>query len=148
MTGVLVGGFVTVVVIALVWANVAPASPQGTQLTLEEAALFGGNPSARSTNTTCQGAAQLELYIQNPAPYPVTIQNITITGSGANSATVLVIVSNSCLTVAESAPSIPAGGDYQLEGYVTAPIAYLGTYRCDIDFSNGQIFNQSLIAQS
>lgn len=125
-----------------------PGSPQPTQLAYEELALFGGSPSTRSINTTCSGGAQLEVYIQNPTENNISITNVTIHGSGVANATALVIVSNSCLTVAESSPVIPAGGDYQLEGYVNAPLRYTATYDCYIQFSDGETMNQTLIAQS
>jgi hypothetical protein len=148
LTGTIVGGFVGLVVFALVWTAVVPGSPQSSQLSYEELALFGGSPSVRSINTTCGGAAQLEVYVQNPSGNNVSIVNVTISGSGVANATALVIVSNSCLTVAESAPVIPAGGDYQLEGYIDAPLRYTSTYDCFIQFSDGETVNQTLIAQS
>lgn len=125
-----------------------PGSPQSVQLSYEELALFGGSASARSLNSTCGGAAQLEVYIQNPSANNISIVNVTISGSGVRSATALVIVSNSCLTIAESSPVIPAGGDYQLEGYIDAPLRYTSTYSCYIQFSDGESLNQTLIAQS
>jgi hypothetical protein len=148
LTGTIVGGFVGIVVFALVWTSFAPGSTSATQLSYEELALFGGSPSVRSLNSTCSGAAQLEAYIQNPTPNNVSIVNVLISGSGVDNATALVIVSNSCLTISESAPVIPAGGDYQLEGYVNAPLRYTSTYNCVIEFSDGEITNQTLIAQS
>ena len=48
----------------------------------------------------------------------------------------------------EAGISVPANGDYKLEGYVSQPLAFASTYRCVITFSNGQELNQSLIAQS
>jgi hypothetical protein len=148
LTGVIVGGFVGIVVFALVWTSIMPGSPPSTQLAYQELALFGGSPSVRSLNTTCGGAAQLEVYIQNPSLDNISIVNIAIHGSGVSNATALVIVSDSCLTVAESSPIIPAGGDYQLEGYINAPLKYTSTYVCFIQFSDGETINQTLIAQS
>ena len=148
LTGTIVGGFVGLVVIALVWTSIAPATTQNPQLSYEELALFGGSASTRSLNSTCGGAAQLEVYVQNPSANNITIVNITISGNGVTNATALVIVSNSCLTVAESSPVITAGGDYQLEGYINAPLRYTSTYECYIQFSDGEILNQTLIAQS
>lgn len=148
ITGTIVGGFVGLVVIALVWTAIAPSPPPATQLGYEELSLFGGSPSVRSLNSTCGGGAQLEVYIQNPTLNNISIVNVVINGSGVNNATALVIVSNSCLTVAESAPLIQAGGDYQLEGYVTAPLRYTASYDCVIRFSDGETVNQTLIAQS
>jgi len=147
LTAVIVGGFVGLVVFALVYTNVMPGAP-ASQLSYEELALFGGSASYRSLNTTCGGAAQLEVYIQNPSANNISIINITISGSGVRSATALVIVSNSCLTIAESLPVIPAGGDYQLEGYIDAPLRYTSTYYCYMQFSDGETLNQTLIAQS
>jgi hypothetical protein len=63
-------------------------------------------------------------------------------------ATALIIVSNSCLTISESSPQVPAGGDYQLEGYIDAPLRYTATYDCLIQFSDGETTNETLIAQS
>ncbi len=148
LTGTIVGGFVGVVVLALVWTSIMPGSPPSTQLAYQELALFGGSPSVRSLNTTCGGAAQLEVYIQNPSIDNISIVNVVINGSGVNNATALVIISNSCLTVAESSPVVPAGGDYQLEGYINAPLRYTSTYDCYIQFSDGETINQTLIAQS
>ena len=126
----------------------APAVPQGTNITFQEIALFGGSPSSHSFTSSCQGDAQLEVYMQNPSLTPITIQNITIFGSSITNATALVSLSNSCLTLAEASPSVTAGGDYQLEGYVTVPLRYTSLYNVMIKFSNGQVLNQSLIAQS
>ena len=148
ITGTLVGGFVGVVVVALVWTAITPGSPQANQLSYQELALFGGSASTRSLNSTCGGAAQLEVYIQNPSTNNISIVNVTISGSGVQNATALVIVSNSCLTIAESAPTIPSGGDYQLEGYITAPLRFTTPYNCLIQFSDGESVNQTLIAQS
>jgi len=147
-TGLIVGVFVGVVVIALVWTNFLPASQQSTQLSFQELALFGGLASTHSYNVTCAGAAQLELYAQNPTPDPITIQSVTIYGNGVQSATVYIALTNSCLTISEVGVSVPAGGDYQLLGYVNEQLTFASTYRCVVIFSNGQILNQSLIAQS
>ncbi|MGI0091622.1 MAG: hypothetical protein ACREBS_07935 [Nitrososphaerales archaeon] len=148
LTAVVVVGFVGAVAAALVWSYITPASSHGTQLSFQEFALFGGSASAHSFTATCEGGAQLELSAQNPTPYPVTIQNITIYGSGLSNATIYIELSNGCLTIAESPQTVPAGGDYQLEGYVDAPIAFGTTYRCIVGFSNGQNLNETLIAQS
>jgi len=148
LTGTIVCAFVGLVVFALIWTSTMPGSSQQSQLSFQEFALFGGSSSTRSLNTTCGGAAQLEVYIQNPSADNISIVNVTISGSGVANATALVIVSNSCLTIAESSPVIPAGGDYQLEGYVDAPLRYTSTYNCEIQFSDGEMLNQTLIAQS
>jgi hypothetical protein len=148
LTGSIVCGFVGLVVFALIWTSTMPGSSQQTQLSFQEFALFGGSPSSRSLNTTCGGAAQLEVFIQNPSAENISIIDVTISGSGVANATALVIVSNSCLTIAESSPVIPSGGDYQLEGYVDAPLRYTSTYNCAIRFSDGETLNQTLIAQS
>jgi hypothetical protein len=148
VTGTIVCGFVGLVIFALVWTSIVPGTTQNSQLSYEELALFGGSPSSRSLNSTCAGAAILEVYIQNPSVNNITIANITISGNGVTNATALVIVSNSCLTVAESSPVITAGGNYQLEGYIDAPLRYTATYDCYIQFSDGEILNQTLIAQS
>jgi len=148
LTGTLVGGFVGVVVLVLVWTSIMPGSPQNTQLAYQELTLFGGSASVRSLNSTCGGAAQLEIYIQNPSVDNISIVNVVVSGSGVDNATALVIVSNSCLTLSESLPIIPAGGDYQLEGYIDQPLRYTSTYNCFIQFSDGETINQTLIAQS
>ena len=148
LTGTIVGGFVGLVVFALVWTSIMPGTVQSSQLSYEELALFGGSPSTRSLNATCAGAAELEVYIQNPSTNNVSIVNVAISGSGVTNATAMVIVSNSCLTVSESSPVILAGGDYQLEGYINTPLRYTSTYNCFIRFSDGETMNQTLIAQS
>lgn len=141
------GTFVAVVVIALVVTSFLPASPQGTQLSFEELALFGGNASFHSYNATCSGAATLEVTVLNPTPDPITIQNVTISGNGVVNATVYVIVSNnSCLTLSEAGVAVPGGSTYQLEGYVNAPLAFASNYQCVIIFSNGQKIDQVLPA--
>ena len=148
ITAVVVGGFVGVVVMALVWVNFVPAVPTANQLNFQELALFGGSQSTISLNSTCIGDAQLEVNVQNLTPNPVQIQNVTIWGSGITNATVLVVVSNSCLPLSESNPAVPTGGSYQLVGYVTAPLRYTSLYNYYIGFSNGQSLNGSLIAQT
>ena len=155
-TSLIVGGFVGVVVIALVWSYYLPPVQQSRQLSFQSLTLFGGPASTHSYTTTCLGAtaqlqnggAELDLYAQNPTPAPITIQNVTISGNGVQNATVYIALSNSCLTISEAGVSVPAGGDYQLVSYVSAPLAFASTYRCVVFFSNGQILNQSLIAQS
>lgn len=155
-TGLIVGGFVAVVVIALVWSNYLPPTQQGTTLSFQELTLFGGPASTHSYTSICLGAtaqlqnggAEFELYAQNPTPNPITIQNVTISGNGVVNATVYVAAtSNSCLTLSEAGVSVPAGGDYQLDGYVSSPIAFAATYTCVVTFGNGQVLDQSLIAQ-
>jgi len=148
LTGTIVGGFVGLVVIALIWASVAPGSPRSNQLAYEEIALFGGPPSTHSLNSTCQGDAQFEVFIQNPTADNVTIENVTISGSGVKNAAVFIALSNACLTISESSPVIPGNGDFQLEGYASVPLRYTSTYDCFIKFSNGQVLNETLIAQS
>jgi len=151
LIGTVVGGFVGIVVIALVWTSTTSAAPspqQSTQLSFNEIALFGGSPSVRSLNSTCKGGAQLEVAIQNPTNENITIQNVTIYGSGVRNATAFIIVSNSCLTIAETSPLIVSGGDFVLEGFVNAPVKYTSSYDCWIKFSNGQILNETIIAQS
>jgi hypothetical protein len=147
LTGTIVGGFVGVVVFALIWTSTL-SGPQGTQLSFSEIALFGGSPSVHSLNSTCNGGAQLEISIQNPTNQNITVQNVAIYGSGVKNATAYVTISSSCLTIQESVPLIPPGGDFLLEGYVNAPIRYTAGYVCVVEFSNGQILNQTLLAQS
>ena len=147
-TGLIVGIFVGVVVVALLWTNYLPASQQSNQISFQQFALFGGNASTHSFNATCAGAAQLELYAQNPTPNPISIQSVTIYGNGVQNATIYIALTNSCLTISEAGVSVPAGGDYQLLGYVNEQITFTSTYRCIVIFGNGQILNQSLIAQS
>jgi len=148
ITGTIVGGFVGIVVFALIWTSVAQGPAQTPKLSYEELALFGGSASTRSLNSTCIGAAELEAYIQNPEANNISIVNIAISGSGVPNATALVTISNSCLTISESSPIIPAGGNYQLQGYIDAPLRYTSTYNCIIQFSDGEVMNQTLIAQS
>src|SRR5579872_2343764 len=102
ITGTIVGGFVGLVVFALIWTSFAQGPVQNPKLAYEELALFGGSASTRSLNSTCSGAAQLEAYIQNPSANNVSIVNVEISGSGVSNATALVIISTSCLTVSES----------------------------------------------
>jgi hypothetical protein len=150
LTGTIVGGFVGIVVIALIWTSGMTSGPnaQSTQLSFDELALFGGSPSVHSLNSTCGGGAQIEVSIQNPSSENVTVQNIVIYGSGVSNATAYMIVSNSCLTIQEASPLVVSGGDYLLEGYVNAPIKYTASYVIDITFSNGQNLNQTVLAQS
>lgn len=147
-TGLIVGVFVGVVVIALLWTNYLPASQQSNQISFQQFALFGGRASVHSYNATCAGAAELELYAQNPTPNPITLQSVTIYGNGVQNATIYIALPNSCLTISEAGISVPAGGDYQLLGYISEQLTFTSTYQCVIIFGNGQILNQSLIAQS
>lgn len=147
LTGVIVGGFAAIVIFALVWTSSLQGA-QGTQLSFQELTLFGGSGSEHSYTAACSGAALLEIYAQNPTSDPIKIKNVTIYGNGVANATVYVSLSNGCLNLQEFGVSIPAGGNYQLEGYVNEPLAFASAYRCVITFSNGQELNQSLIAQS
>lgn len=146
-TGVIVVGFAAIVVFALVYTSTLQGK-QGTQLSFQELALFGGSASVHSYTQTCSGGALLELYAQNPTTSPIKIQEVTIYGNNVNNATVYISLSDGCLNLQESGVSVPANGDYQLQGYVNEPLAFTSAYRCTITFSNGQELNQSLIAQS
>ncbi len=149
LTGTIVGGFVGIVVLALVWTSMGGVTPSTQmQLSFNEFALFGGSLSTHSLNSTCGGGAQLEVSIQNPTNENVTVENAVISGSGVNNATVYLIISNSCLTIQEASPVISSRGDYLLEGYVNAPIKYTASYVVFIQFSNGQNVTQSVLAQS
>ena len=145
-TGVVVVGFAALVIFALVYTGMLSGT-QGTELSYQQLTLYGGSASVHSYTATCSGAALLELSAHNPTSSPVNISSITISSSGVN-ATVYVSLSNGCLTIQESGVSVPANGDYKLEGYVSEPLAFASTYRCVITFSNGQELNQSLIARS
>ena len=148
-TGLIVGAFVGVVIIALVWTNYLQVpQEEGTQLSFQQLALFGGAASHHSLASSCLGAAQLEVYTENPTPAPVSIQSVLIYGSGVQGATVYISLTNACLTLGEAGASVPAGGDYQLVGYVNGSLVFTSVYRCIITFGNGQVLNQSLIAQS
>ena len=148
ITALLVGGFVAAVSIALVWTSFLPGTSAGNQLNFQEMALFGGSGSNRSLNSTCLGDAQLEINVQNPTPNVVHITNVTIWGSGVTDATVLLEISNSCVTLSEANPAVSLGGTYQLIGYATAPLTYTALYNFYMAFSNGQSYNGSLIAQT
>ena len=147
-TTLIVGGFVAAVVFALVWTSYLPSTQQGTTLSFQQLSLFGGSPSVHSYTVSCSGAAQLQVYAQNPTPNPIQIESITISGSAVANATIYVALSNSCLNLSEAGLSVPAGGDYQLVGYVSAPISFASTYRCVVVFNNGQMLNKTVIAQS
>jgi hypothetical protein len=148
-TGLIVGAFVGIVIIALVWTNYLQVpQQQGTQLSFQQLALFGGSASQHSLTNGCSGAAQLEVYAQNPTPAPVTIQSVLVYGSGVQGATVYISLTNACLTISEAGVSVPAGGDYQLVGYVNQSLAFTSVYTCVITFGNGQVLNDSVIAQS
>ena len=101
-----------------------------------------------SFTNSCSGAAQLELYAQNPTPDPITIQSVSIYGNSVQNATVYVAFKNACLSLVEAGVSVPPGGAYQLVGFVSAPLVFASTYRCVVTFGDGQVLNQSLIAQS
>lgn len=147
LTGIVVGGFVALVIFGLIYTSTLQGTT-GNQLSFQQLTLFGGNASQHSYTSNCLGAALLELYAQNPTSAAVRIQDVVIYGSGVVNATVYISLSNACLTLQESGVSVPASGDYQLEGYVNAPLSFASAYRCIITFSNGQRLNQSLIAQS
>lgn len=148
ITALIVGGFVGAVAIALVWVNFVPAVSTSNQLNFQELVLFGGSQSAHSFNSTCSGDAQFEVNVQNPTTNNIQIQNVTIWGSGLTNATILLVVSHSCLNLSEVNPAVPADGTYQLIGYVDAPLRYTSLYEYYIGFSNGQSINGSLIAQT
>lgn len=147
LTGLVVIGFAAIVIFALVWTSTLQGT-QSTQLSFQELTLFGGSGSEHSYTQTCSGGALLGLSAQNPTSSPISIQAVTIYGNGVSNATVYVSLSNGCLNLQESGVSVPAKGSYQLEGYVSEPLAFASAYRCVITFSNGQELNQSLIAQS
>jgi hypothetical protein len=158
VTAAIVGTFVGIVIIALVFVNLPSASPNTTSncggvesgaICLTSIQLYSGSKSEVTLSQNCTGDAQLVIHGTNLSTEMSNITKISIVsvGSPGEYATVLVAGSNSCLTLGDATPSIPSGF-FSFYGYADEPITYLQTYNYSLTFGDGQVFGGELIAQS
>ncbi len=155
ITSILVGGFVILVVAALVLAylvnppnNNTPSSVQS--LYFSGIVLISGSASTSSLTTPCSGDSQLALYVTNSSPNTISMTNVTLFASRlSTNATTLVRLSNGCDPVSEDNPSIqPGSNDLSILTYPSIPVPPYTNWNVTIDFSNGQRLTQlSLTSQ-
>lgn len=145
--GSIVALFVGAVVVALIVLNLFPSAPT-SELSPQGLNLFAGTSSVQSFNISCEGDAILEFSVINPSSNSIPISSVVISGSSLSSnTTVLISLSNGCLTIGQASPTIPPNTNYNFVGYVNTPLRFGATYNCVILLGNGEKINQSLIAQ-
>lgn len=155
ITSVVVGGFVILVISALVLTYLVNPPNQSTSSTAPSLyfsgiTLISGSGSSNSLNTTCSGDSQLEVYVTNSSPNTIYMTNVTISASRlSTNATTLVPISNGCLPVSENNPPIQSGSDDLLIlTYPSIPVPPYTNWNVTVDFSNGQrLTKSSLISE-
>ncbi len=155
LIGLIVGIFVGLVVLGLIFANfgylIFPTNTttQGPGISFTGYELFSGSNSSISYTKACGGDAYLVIDMHNNTPNPIHITNVTIYGSSLkqNATTLVSVSSNSCLPIAQSNPEIPANSDYEFVGYLSISLAYLTNCNFLIQFDSGQEFSHVMVAQ-
>jgi hypothetical protein len=142
--------FVAVVGVALYYSFLpGQTNTQDASVSIQNLTLLSGSPSTHSVAQSCQGDAIIEMDLFNSGSSDVHVSNIVLSSSSlARNASILVTVSNSCLTLSESNPVVAAGSSYLFDGYVDSPLPFGSSYHYLIEFSNGQNFTGVLVAQS
>jgi hypothetical protein len=75
--------------------------------------------------------------------------NVTLSGSSLKgNATTFVSLSNSCLSISESVPTLNATSTNYFVGYSDVPLQYGFAYNYTLQFDNGQVLSQVLLAQA
>jgi hypothetical protein len=150
ITSVVVGGFVILVISALVLAYLVNPTVKNTSSTTPSlyfsgVVLISGSASSSSLNTTCSGDSQLEIYVTNSSPNTISMTNVIISASRLlTNATSLVPLSNGCVPVSEDNPPIQSGSnDLLILTYPSIPVPPYTNWNVTIDFSNGQRLSQS-----
>ena len=143
---------IVALVLSLLYLSYLPSnSPTTTdqQISVQDATLFSGSPSKQSFNSTCSGDAILSLQMYNPTSSDVHITNVSLSGSTIKgNATVLAGLSNSCLSISLSVPTLGPNSTYDFLGWSDVPLQLGQEYSYSILLDNGQWINQSLLAQS
>jgi hypothetical protein len=157
---------IVVVVSAGLYASFLPSTSDATphnQVTVQNATLLSGSASAHSLTTACQGDAILEVQLYNPSSATIHITSVTLLtlsssssssssssplSSNSNGILPLLTLSNSCLDVNESVPTLDPGQDYVFNGYSPVPLYFGDPYVYVIKLDNGQTINQTLLAQA
>ena len=133
--------------------NSPAASTTDNQISIQDATLYSGSPSMQSFTAPCGGDAVLSIELYNPTSVAIHITNITLYGSSfKGNATTLVSLSNSCLTIPDlpllNVPTLNASSSNDFIGYADVPLQFGGAYNCIMQFDNGQMINQTLLAQA
>ncbi len=157
-TALILSLFVGLVVIGLTFAYVLPSmqgQAQGSSgITLSDIVLYSGTASFVSYNQTCGNGqnrdAELQIYLANNSNKTVDITNISLyAGSPIQNGTALIPISNGCVPVSQTAPPIPADqNDFEVDSYPNIQLPITTECKIVVQFSNGQIFNETVLAQS
>jgi hypothetical protein len=154
-TGLILGIFVGLVIIALVIVYALPpssTSPSGfSGISLSEIILYSGPGSAISYSQGCNfNEAQLQVYATNNSTLTINLTNETLFGGSlSHNATALVPVSSGCLPISQSEAPIAAGDhDLVVSSYPNVDLPLGSNCYVRIEFSNGQNFTQLVVAQA
>ena len=139
-------------VLALLYESFLP-SPATTstdnQVSIQDETLYSGSSSVQSFTSSCGGDAVLSLQLYNPTAGAIHITNVILYGSSLKgNATAFISLSNSCLTISDSVPTLNATSIYDFVGYVSVPLQIGGAYNYTVQLDNGQDFSQELLAQA
>ncbi|GEM_PF-2460605 len=155
-TALIVGSFVGLVIIALVFAyspfdHSGPSQCGGgestTPICITSIQLYSGSPSNIESRQNCTGDAQIVVEGENLSNNTYHVSKVVITGGSSHvNATALVPVSNSCLTLKDANPAIPPGF-FSFVGYISQPLVFGQEYNYSISFDDGQVQSGALIAQ-
>jgi hypothetical protein len=150
ITSLVVGGFVTLVVLGLVFAYVLipsghSASTTQKSLFFSGITLISGSASSSSLNKSCSGDSYLEVYVTNNSNNTIYMENVTMLASNpSNSGTSLVSLSNGCIVISEDPQAVEPGSiDQSILTYPNVPVPFLSNWNVTVYFSNGQNLTQT-----
>ena len=139
-------------VLALLYESFLPGTSTATvnQISILEATLYSGSPSTQSFTSSCAGDAVLSVELYNPTSVAIHITNVTLYGSSLKgNATTFVSLSNSCLSISESVPTLNATSSNTFVGYANVGLQFGQAYNYVLQFDNGmKEINQTLLAQA
>lgn len=155
VVGLILVAFVGLVIFGLVEAYVLPPPPASSSgfsgISVSELILYSGPGSKLSYTQSCDvNEAQLQAYVTNNSTSTINLTNETFYGGYlTQNATALVPVSSGCLPISQSVASISAGqDDLVISSYPDVNLPLGSSCYVNIQFSNGQILTQLLVAQS
>jgi hypothetical protein len=154
LIGIVVGVFVGVVVLGLIFANLGylifpNTTNGGPAITFSGYELFSGSNSSISYTSSCRGDAYLIVDISNNSPNSIQITNVTIYGSSLkqNASTLVSVSNNSCLPLSQANPSVPGNSSYEFVGYLNIGLAPLTNCYFLMQFGDGQELSHLMVAQ-
>ena len=114
-------------VLALLYVSFLPGTSTTTdnQISILNATLYSGTPSTQSFTSSCAGDAILSVESYNPMSVAIHITNVTLYGSSLKgNATTFVSLSNSCLSISESDPTLNATSSNTFIGYADVGLQF------------------------